>query len=254
MATAFEVKAYPEILAGGYSRDDVRMEYVVRVNALLRPDMTVLDFGAGRGKWSDDPVAFRRWMGDFRGRCAKVIACDVDPAVLDNPQVDERILWDHHKPLPFPDESIDLISAFSVPEHVEDTEVTAAELRRILRPGGWFCAWTPNKWGYVGIGARLIPTRFHDWVLHIVEPKRTKGDSFVPLYRMNTKSTLQRLFPPDSYLHCTYGFDGQPFYHAQWAPLFHFWRFLFWLLPMQMKSFYMVFIQKRETTKQADQQ
>ena len=81
-----EQRIYPEILAGGYSRVDHRMEYIVRVNALLKAHMTVLDYGAGRGKWQHDPIALRRRLGDFRDRCAKVMACDVDPAVAENPQ------------------------------------------------------------------------------------------------------------------------------------------------------------------------
>ena len=42
-------KVRPEIAAGKILRDDGEIHYYVRVNALLRPDMTVLDYGAGRG-------------------------------------------------------------------------------------------------------------------------------------------------------------------------------------------------------------
>ncbi|MGT2487017.1 hypothetical protein ACU4GA_15795 [Methylobacterium oryzae CBMB20] len=62
-----EQRLFREMGAGGYSGIDHRMEYIVRVNALLRPDMRVMEFGAGRGKWSDDPVPLRRHLGDFRG-------------------------------------------------------------------------------------------------------------------------------------------------------------------------------------------
>src|SRR3954468_2413450 len=183
-----EQRLFREMEAGGYSRHDHRMEYIVRVNALLRPDMRVMEFGAGRGKWSDDPVPLRRHLGDFRGRCAQVVACDVDEAVLGNKSADEVRLIGHDGTLPFPDGSFDLISAFSVLEHIEHPEVTAAELGGVLAPGGWLCAWTPNRWGYVGIGARLIPKRLHARVLRLVEPRRVEIDSFVPLYTMNTEA------------------------------------------------------------------
>lgn len=41
--------AFPEIGAGGYTSRDGTVEFYGRVQALLRPTMHVLDFGAGRG-------------------------------------------------------------------------------------------------------------------------------------------------------------------------------------------------------------
>jgi SAM-dependent methyltransferase len=239
-----EYRVFPEMYAGGYSREDHRMEYIVRVNALLRPDMVVLDFGAGRGKWQHDPVPLRRWLGDFRGRCAKVIGADADPAIAENPQVDERILLEIDRPIPLPDASVDLISAFSVLEHIDDAPFYAAELSRILRPGGWICAWTPNKWGYVGMGARLIPQRLHAFILRLVEPRREEEDSFPPVYHMNTRTRLRELFPPGAFEDFSYGFDGQPFYHFERPFMARFWRLVFWALPPGMQGFYMVFLRK----------
>jgi len=34
-----------------------------RVNSLLRKDFVVLDFGCGRGRYSEDKVCFRRNLG-----------------------------------------------------------------------------------------------------------------------------------------------------------------------------------------------
>ena len=240
-----EQRLFREMGAGGYSRHDHRMEYIVRVNALLRPDMRVMEFGAGRGKWSDDPVPLRRHLGDFRGRCAHVVACDVDEAVLGNKSADAVELIGHDGVLPFPDGSFDLISAFSVLEHIEHPEVTATELGRVLAPGGWLCAWTPNRWGYVGVGARLVPKRLHARVLRLVEPRRVEIDSFVPLYTMNTEAARKRLFPTDRFEHFTYSFDGQPFYHGENIVLGKFWELLFRLTPGPFKGYHMVFIRKR---------
>jgi SAM-dependent methyltransferase len=244
MPEGVEFRVFPEMRAGGFSRVDHRMEYIVRVNALLRPDMVVLDFGAGRGKWQHDPVPLRRWLGDFRGRCAKVIGMDCDPAIADNPQVDERILFEIDQPLPLPDASVDLISAFSVLEHIDNAPFYARELTRILRPGGWLCAWTPNKWGYVGIGARLVPQRLHSFILRLVEPRREEEDSFPPVYHMNTRRRLRALFPPSEFDDCSYSFDGQPFYHFESALIARLWRMVFWALPVGMQGFHMVFLRK----------
>lgn len=221
------------------------MEYIVRVNALLDPSHVVLDYGAGHGKWRHDPVVLRRKLGDFRGRCAQIHGCDVDPAVLGNPQLDEGRLVGADGRLPYDDATFDIISAFSVIEHVEDGDTAARELDRVLKPGGWFCAWTPNKWGYVGVGARLVPKSLHKRVLRLVEPRREDEDSFPPVYRMNTTARLKSLFPTDRFEHCSYMYDGQPFYHMERPLLARFWRLVFWLSPPPLKGFHMVFIRKR---------
>jgi SAM-dependent methyltransferase len=235
---------FPEIGAGGFPRCDVRMEYLTRVNSLLRPDMAVLEFGAGIGKWQWDPVPFRRWLGDFRGRCREVIGADVDPAILDNPQVDRRILLKPGQPIPLPDQSVDLISAFSVFEHVEDVEGCAAELTRILRPGGWICGWTSNRWGFVAVGARMIPLRLHSAVLRLVEPRRNEGDSFVPVYQMNTRRKLGKLFPPTQFDSYIYGADVQPYYHFDVLWVGRLLRWLHWATPPQLKLSHMLFLRK----------
>jgi SAM-dependent methyltransferase len=245
MGTRVEQKLYPEILAGGYSRFDHRMEYILRVNAILRPEMTILDFGAGRGKWDEDPVVLRRDLGNFRGRCAKVVACDIDPVVRNNPQADDRIVIAPRGALPFADASFDLISAFSVFEHIEHAEAIAGELSRILKPGGWICAWTPNKWGYVGVGARIIPGSLHKTVLRLLDPQREEGDSFPPLYRMNTRSKLHHLFPETKFSDLSYTYDGIPFYHGNHLSIARFWQLSSWLTPPAFKAFYMIFLQKR---------
>jgi SAM-dependent methyltransferase len=236
---------HPELAAGGYPRGDHRMDYILRVNALLHPDMVVLDFGAGRGKWSQDPVPLRRWLGDFRGRCARVIGCDVDPEIAENPQVDERLLLAPGATLPLADGSVDLISAFSVLEHVEDEVFWARELDRVLRPGGWLCAWTPNKWGAIALGARLIPSSRHAAVLRRLEPRRHEEDSFPPVYHMNTPGALRRLFPVDRYEHCTYRYAGRPFYHLDKLPVARAWQAIGWLTPPPLKPYMMAFIRKR---------
>jgi SAM-dependent methyltransferase len=46
-------------------------------------------------------------------------------------------------PLPFPDDSFDLITALDVLEHIEDDRAMLRELHRILRPGGLFLLSVP---------------------------------------------------------------------------------------------------------------
>jgi SAM-dependent methyltransferase len=242
---AVEYHIFPEMRAGGYPRGDHRMEFIVRVNALLTPDMVVLDFGAGRGKWQYDPIPLRRWLGDFRGRCARVIGADVDPAIQENPQVDERVLLLPNQPIPLPDASVDLITAFSVFEHIEDPVFWSRELDRILRPGGWICAWTPNRNGCIALGARLIPQRLHDAVIRILEPRREGADSFPPVYTMNSPAQLRAVFDEKHYEHSVYAYDGRPFYHLDRVAMARLWQVIYWLTPRPCKTYLSVFLHKR---------
>jgi SAM-dependent methyltransferase len=48
--------------------------------------------------------------------------------------------------LPFPDETFDVVLSFDVFEHIPDSDRHLVEVRRILKPGGWYLLQTPNKW------------------------------------------------------------------------------------------------------------
>jgi len=153
-------RLYPEAAVGGFSRKDGQIEFYTRVNALVDENSRVLDFGAGRGHWAVDPMPNMskrlRWM---RGRVAEVVGTDVDPVVMTNPSLDAAHVVELGAPLPLDSESFDLVVADYVLEHVnaEDAPDLAADVMRVLKPGGWFAARTPNKWGMIGLGARAIP-------------------------------------------------------------------------------------------------
>ncbi len=55
--------------------------------------------------------------------------------------------------LTFDDDSFDLVYSFHALEHIDAPDRALAEMRRVLRPGGWYCIGTPNRSrlvGYVG--------------------------------------------------------------------------------------------------------
>ena len=63
----------PEISAGGFDRYDGTMQFYHRVNALLMPDFTVVDFGAGRGvNHIEDQIKYRRELQDPKFRCRTI--------------------------------------------------------------------------------------------------------------------------------------------------------------------------------------
>lgn len=239
-------RLYPETGAGGYTRHDGFVEFYGRVNALLDENSEVLDFGAGRGAWTDIPLpAYSRHLRAFHERVARVVGVDVDEAVLKHPALAEAHVLDPGDPIPYRDASFDLVLADYVLEHVAaaDAPRVARELLRVLRPGGWLAARTPNKWGLIGLGARAVPNRLHTKVLHRLQPGRRDEDVFPVQYAMNTRRELARLFGPPNRL-VVYGHSSEPTYFGQAAPAWRAAQVLERLTPPALAPTLMVFVQK----------
>jgi ubiquinone/menaquinone biosynthesis C-methylase UbiE len=49
---------------------------------------------------------------------------------------------DLHEPLPYPNDSFDIITAFSTIEHVKNTDMMIREMKRVCRPEGFICLTT----------------------------------------------------------------------------------------------------------------
>ena len=239
---------YPEYQAGGFTREDNSIVFYTRVQGLLTKEMHVLDFGAGSNIWASSPDLIRHKLMRLQGNCRKVTGIDPDPRVHDNPWLDEAIQITPGKPLPFEDETFDMIVAMSVLEHIDEDQLVANELTRVLRPGGWICAFTPNKWGYVGIGARLIPNRFHAKLLSGIFKnnldRREDEDVYPVRYRMNTIGKIKRLFPESNYKHFSYYFNGPPSYHGERLWLANAFRFYELVTPSMFGRYLHVVLQK----------
>ena len=98
---------YPESKYGGFSDVDGTILFYIRVNALLQPSFTLLDFGCGRGAYREDPIEIRKNLRIFKNRIARVIGLDVDQVGSSNPFLDEfRLL--QNGVWPVQDNSIEL--------------------------------------------------------------------------------------------------------------------------------------------------
>lgn len=240
-------KLYPESRLTGFPRDDYIVTFWSQVNALLRPEMTILDFGAGRGKWANETNDFRRHLLILKGRCRKLVGADLDEAVRENSLLDESVVLLPDEALPFEDASFDMIVSWAVFEHIADPELYAGELARVLKPGGFLCAWTPNKWGYVGMGARFIPNRFHKFIIsRVLQSGRDEADIFPTTYRLNTRGQIRRRFPDSEFDNGSYVFAGPPGYHGGSLLVARFWKLFNWLMPAALGPYLYVFLRKRK--------
>lgn len=240
-------RIYPEVAVGGFSRMDGTVEFYNRVNALLRPDSCVLDFGAGRGQWSrSDYSARARELQWLKGKVACVVGADVDDAVLSNPSVDEAVVLDPDGPLPFADGAFDVVVADYVLEHIpeEQADHVASELSRVIRAGGWLAARTPNRRGMIALGGRLVPNRQHTTVLRRLQPDREEQDVFPTVYAMNTRAALRRVFPAPKHELYVYGYTVEPTYFGRSAAAWRVGTLVNRLTPPALAAILMVFVHK----------
>src|ERR1700684_795913 len=176
---------YPENGAGGFTRCDGTIQFYQRVHALLRPDDVVLDFGAGRGAAHyQDSSLYRKCLRNLRGEARSVIGVDVDPIASANPYIHEAVVIDAGSPLLFANHTFDLIVSDSTFEHVSDAARIAYELDRVLKVGGWICARTPHRNGYVALRNRLVPAGIAGRLVSAAQSERKAEDIFPAYYRM----------------------------------------------------------------------
>jgi len=209
----------PEFVAGGFSQNDSSVAFYTRVNSLLEPEMTVVDLGAGRGAFLDHPSRYRRELTKLQGKVAKVIGVDVDDAVRENPVLDEAVVYDGET-IPLADGTIDMVVSDWVLEHIPNPGRFAAEIERILKPGGWVCARTPHLYSILVAASSLIPNAVHARVLSKAQPGRKERDVFPTVYRLNTFSALKKHFPASRWDHHSYTWTAEPSYHFGRVELF----------------------------------
>lgn len=222
-----------------------RFAFYSIVATLVKADDRVIDFGAGRGQLAESSSGHMRWLTDFRGRCAEVVGVDVDPVVLENPFVHRAYVLSADGKTSLPDGCADVIVSFAVLEHVADPDAFFREIDRLLKPGGWFCAWTPNKWGYVGMGARLIPFRYHAKWLRFFMPaaSREAHDVFPTVYKSNTKGAVRE--HASQFEDFSFYYNGVPSYNMGSVIIGRLLLLYMFLMPAFMSQSLMVFLRKK---------
>ena len=182
------------------------------VEAHLRPEFTLLDAGCGRTA----PV-----LEKYRGKARRLIG--VDLVDFNSTISGIELLNNDLGKIDLPDACVDVVMSRSVMEHVEDPLAVYNEINRILRPGGHFIFLTANLWDYASLIAKMVPNRFHPWIVARVEG-RQEHDVFPIQYRTNTYGAVKNFagrtgFEIVSFKYlgqypCYFMFNGALFYLA----------------------------------------
>ena len=145
--TAF---AAPERKWRERDRDILRLALAEEGAARPAAERVLLDLGSARGD-----VCFL-----LAPRVREAVGIDASPKALEIAERERErrglenvrfVLGDVAELAPIPDASVDVAGAFDLLEHVDDATVRQmlASLRRVLRKGGIFVAYTPNREHYV---------------------------------------------------------------------------------------------------------
>ena len=237
---------YPERRFGGFTHADDTVAFFSRIDSVLEPSMVALDLGCGRGAASEDALPWRRDLRILKGRCARVVGVDPDPAAATNPTIDEFHLMEGHV-IPLSDESVDLAFSDFVLEHVEDVPAFLGEAARVLKPGGYLFIRTPNVWSYPVLASRMVPNHLHARILHRLQPDRKEEDVFPTLYRCNSRGKLRQALERVGFACVVHAHESEPSYLGVSRPLYAMGVLYQRYAPQAVRSVLMAFAVKKES-------
>ena len=157
-------RVYPEVQAGGFADNDGSLLFYARLNALLEPHMRVLDFACGSG------ILLSSLSDDGRHVFATDLVLDIARDVATELEL-ERVtfldieLWEGA----IDAQSLDVVIAANVLEHVDDRQGLLRKLSSKLRPGGRLVISGPTENAIYRLGRRIVGFTGHYHVSNIYD-------------------------------------------------------------------------------------
>jgi SAM-dependent methyltransferase len=171
--------------------------YARVISEHLSPRTLWLDAGCGSRLLEEDMGPLEDWLVS---QCGLVMG--LDPVVSTHRNIRLLVRGSLYS-LPFGDNSLDLVTANMVAEHLDNPARAFAEIGRCLVPHGVLIIKTPNLLNYAVMGnavaSRVLPPK---WRLRLVHGSddRTPEDFFPVRYKANTMRSLVRLLRSAGFL------------------------------------------------------
>lgn len=149
---------------------------------LAQDSETILEIGCGR---------HGDLLGQLRRKMPQKMLIGVDPVAEECAGSGVKLIRGSACDMPeIPSQSVDLVFSRSVMEHIEDVDRCYREIKRILRPPGYYVFLTPSRWDYVSLIAQVVPNAWHGAVVGATEG-RASEDVFPTFYRSNSKRDIE---------------------------------------------------------------
>ena len=146
-----------------------------------------LDIGCGH-------AVFGNWMRpeaeELTRKAGRFTGVDIHPAgIRMHEWLDHGVIADAAA-LPFLAEAFDVVTANMVVEHLDRPDAVLAEVKRVLRPGGYFIFHTPNARNFKVKLAGCLPQGPKNRLIKLLE-NRSEEDVFETHYRLNTPASVR---------------------------------------------------------------
>lgn len=173
-----------------------------KILPVLNKDTILLDLGAGSG--------YVKEM-NFKNQVQEVTGIDLDPGISSNPFLHHHVIGSVYDLSALGNKKFDVIICNSVIEHLQHPEKFVNEIKRVLKPGGYFLGKTPNKNHYMPLIARLTPLSFHKW--YNKKRGRPEEHTFPTYYLLNSPEKIRKLFTQAGFSKINIEtFEGPPSY------------------------------------------
>ncbi len=147
-----------------------------------------LDLGCGHQAFGDWMLQQER---ELAARSQRFVGLDAGREGLRRHRTLRLAVVGNGEALPFAAESFDIVTANMVTEHLERPGAVLREIHRVLRPGGWFVAHTPNRKGFLTWIASKLPQNVKNRLIWRLE-RREADDIFRTYYRFNTTAEIRK--------------------------------------------------------------